>query len=172
MAEAEIAGSPDKETALKERLSYCHITGNIFWTKDKRNKFKGKKVYSLCGSGYLRVKIFGTYLKAHRVAWFLHHGYWPDKLLDHKDGNKKNNSLKNLRCVNSKQNSHNRKTLEGQTFKGVDFIPNLSKYRARIYFDNKRLLLGYYHSPEQAAFAYNEAAIKCYGEYARLNDLS
>lgn len=43
------------------------------------------------------------------------------------------------------------------------------RYRAQIYLDYKQIWLGEFSSKEAAARAYDEAAIKFHGEFARLN---
>ena len=45
------------------------------------------------------------------------------------------------------------------------------KWNARIGIDKKKISLGYFDTPEQAALAYNEAAQKYHGDYAKLNEV-
>lgn len=39
------------------------------------------------------------WLAYHRLAWFLHHGSFPEETIDHINGNPKDNRLCNLRMV-------------------------------------------------------------------------
>ena len=99
----------------------------------------------------------------------------PDNLLfvDHVDRNPKNNSLSNLRWVTNQQNSMNR-TKQNNTsslYKGVSWYKQNKKWKSQIQLDGKRIYLGYFIDEEEAARAYNEKAIKHFGEFASLNNI-
>jgi hypothetical protein len=89
--------------------------------------------------------------------------------VDHINGNKLDNRKDNLRPVTRSQNSYNRKPNKGYKYKGVWFRKSARKYIACISFDKKKHHLGYFETEKEAAVAYNEAAIRLHGEYARLN---
>jgi hypothetical protein len=97
--------------------------------------------------------------------------------IDHIDGDKLNNQKYNLRETNNKLNNAYRPPSKANALglKGVTEIkhrPELKKrFRARIHADGKERSLGIYATPEEAALAYNEAAVKEYGEFAWLNKL-
>jgi hypothetical protein len=55
------------------------------------------------------------------------------------------------------------------TFKGVCRGKNSKKWSSQIYKKNKKINLGLFTAEIEAAKAYNEAAIKYHGEFARLN---
>jgi hypothetical protein len=56
-------------------------------------------------------------------------------------------------------------------YKGVCFDKQTSKWVSHIRVNGKTIKLGRYLIEEEAAQAYNEAAIKYFGEFARLNVL-
>lgn len=56
---------------------------------------------------YHVVRIENQRLAAHRVAYALFHGKWPEGVVDHIDGNRKNNSRVNLRECTPAQNAMN-----------------------------------------------------------------
>ena len=62
---------------------------------------------------------------------------------------------------------------ENQTsvFRGVPYIENKSTWRARIEVDGQSEFLGDFSSEDEAALAYNQAALKYFGEYAYVNRL-
>lgn len=92
--------------------------------------------------------------------------------VDHIDGNRLNNQRSNLRVVTSIQNIMNAKSHGKCPYKGVSYYRAGRKhYLAKIMAEGKRHILGYYKTPEEAARVYNEAAIKFFGEYAKLNDI-
>lgn len=103
------------------------------------------------------------------------------KIIDHKDGNALNNQKYNLRFCTTSQNAMNKVQRKNGSskYKGVWFYIRKrdygwrvwfkSGYRAGIVFNGKQMILGHFKTEEQAALAYNDAAKKYYGEFARLN---
>ena len=75
--------------------------------------------------------------------------------VDHRDGNKLNNCLENLRWATRSQNCSNkpRKTIGG--YRGVYHIGE-NKYRAGISNNNKTIWLGVFPTAEEGAKAYND----------------
>lgn len=57
--------------------------------------------------GYERISCGSTSVMTHRLAWFLYHGEWPDKLVDHIDQDKLNNRIENLRLADARENALN-----------------------------------------------------------------
>jgi hypothetical protein len=90
-------------------------------------------------------------------------------LIDHINGNILDNRKSNLRSVTYQQNSMNSKIRKNNRsgYKGVTI--DGKKYRSRITMNRKIINLGTYSTKEEAAKKYNEAALKYFGEYARLN---
>lgn len=95
---------------------------------------------------------------------------WNGKLCDHIDNNKLNNTRVNLRPATVAQNNCNTPSRNGSKvqYKGVHITAS-GKYQAMIWYNNKNHNLGSYTTPEEAAIAYNNAAILHQGEYAYLN---
>jgi len=93
------------------------------------------------------------------------------KIVDHINGNVLDNRRENLRVVNNAQNAWNSKLQSCNTsgYKGVHWDKTVGEWRARIGFHYRRIELGTYDTPEEAAGAYNYAAKLYHGEYARLN---
>ncbi len=97
-------------------------------------------------------------------------GAWCSGLdIDHMDGNGLNNCRKNLRSATRSQNQANRGFSRNHVsgFKGVTACQG--KWRARIGKAGRNVHLGHFLTKEDAARAYDRAAIEIYGEYARLN---
>ena len=93
------------------------------------------------------------------------------QVVDHKDGDGLNNTRENLRVCSRSDNEHNRRidTKNSSGFKGVYFNKPMKKWMARISINNKRMYLGCYDNKVDAARAYDKAAKKHFGEFARLN---
>jgi len=94
--------------------------------------------------------------------------------IDHRDGDKTNNTRDNLRVCSHIENSrnihHNRRNTSG--YKGVWWDKRHKKWRAGIGYNGKNIKLGYFVSKEEAAKAYNHAATKFFGQYACLNNIT
>lgn len=93
--------------------------------------------------------------------------------IDHINGNKLYNRRENLRHVTREQNNQNRKPNKNASskYKGVCWHKNNQKWGSQIKINGKCIYLGSYKSEEDAALAYNEAAIRLQGQYARLNTI-
>jgi hypothetical protein len=158
-------------------LAYDPETG-IF--KHKR-KAAGIKFGSIAGSPsggddpehpYWRIRVDGYGYYAHHLAWFYVYEVWPEQL-DHKDTNKQNNAINNLRESTTRQNAGNQGSRKNNTLgvKGVRKAKrsySLAKpYNARINIGTKSIHLGYFETIEEAHQAYLNAAKIHYGEFAR-----
>jgi hypothetical protein len=94
--------------------------------------------------------------------------------VDHINGIRTDNRRCNLRICTRSQNAANSKIrVDSKTgYKGVSTSSrNKKKWEARITVNYKVIQLGTYLSPEEAAKAYNLAALKYFGEFAKLNTL-
>jgi hypothetical protein len=95
--------------------------------------------------------------------------------VDHINGNKLDNRKDNLRIANASTNKANCGVRSTNTsgYKGVVFVKarkHLDKvWAAQIKVDYKTIGLGYFETKEEAAEAYNKAAVKYFGEFALLN---
>ncbi len=89
--------------------------------------------------------------------------------IDHINGDKLDNRKVNLRICTSSQNAMNRKSLGNRFgYKGIVNYRN-GKYQAMIWDGKHNLNLGMFTTKEDAAKAYDNAAVEIHGIYARLN---
>jgi hypothetical protein len=97
----------------------------------------------------------------------------PDGLLvDHRNGDGLDNRRSNLRLATHSQNQCNKlkiKTKATSKYVGVNFDKSRGQWAARIRHNNKEIWLGRFDSEIDAARAYDQAAMKYHGEFARLN---
>jgi len=78
----------------------------------------------------------------------------------------------NLRAATTAQNVINRPGTGSSGLKGVTFHKQVGKWQAVIGIDNRRIYLGLFSDPMDAARAYNKAAFEVFGEFAFLNKIS
>lgn len=90
---------------------------------------------------------------------------------DHIDGNKLDNRKTNLRLCKQSQNAKNRvgRRDSKSGIKGVHWLEGRRLWEVQIRADERRVTVGRFKDLEQAKRAYNEAALKYHGEFARLN---
>lgn len=163
------------EQILKSVLNYNPNTGIFIWIKTNRRGFVGKIAGSKRKDGYLQIKIGDTVYLSHRLAFLYSHGYM-SKLIDHIDGNKTNNVISNLRVATKSQNNANKKLEPNRNtsgFKGVSLNKATSHlknpWRAYIMKNKKRIHIGMFSNPIEAAQAYDAKALELFGEFAKLN---
>ena len=118
--------------------------------------------------GYCRISVHARRHSAHRLAWLLVHGEWPDGDVDHIDGNRLNNRIANLRLATRSQNLANARKSNRNTsgLKGVSWNKKSQRWMAQICADNHRLYLGLFDTPEEAHAAYLAAAHEHFGTFA------
>jgi hypothetical protein len=123
---------------------------------------KSKKAYILCTKcqNYIRTRI-----PLHRFLMDC-----PDNMvIDHINSNGLDNRRENLRICTITENNRNCKHHKDNEsgYKGVSRMKN--RWRAIIKYDGKNHYLGYFDTPVEAWVVYCKAAIKHFGEFARLD---
>lgn len=159
------------QNELKELFNYKD--GGLYWKINRGiNKLIDKRVGYLDSGRYRIVGINGRNYREHRLIYKWHYGYCPPEL-DHINRNPSDNRIENLRPATRSQNLMNQKIKKGcsSKHKGVSWYKQRKVWVARIKKDGKTYHLGQYINEERAAFVYNEAAKRLYGEFAYLNEI-
>jgi hypothetical protein len=161
---------------LRRLFDLDEATGELRWRwrDDVRIQwnanYAGKIAGSLNSEGYRRIRLNGRFHYAHRIVYALATGEPLPPTLDHINGVKDDNRPSNLRPVTDANNRCNSGSREGTSrYCGVSWCKRLEKWKVQITLDYKQRHLGYFHDEEEAARAYDAAAIELHGEFARLN---
>jgi hypothetical protein len=157
---------------LRSIFRYDPNSGRLIWRKradaPKRwnTRYGGRRAGSIIDRRR-RVTLPGQRAcAAARIIWKMVHDEEPE-IVDHVDGNPRNDRLWNLRAATMAQNARNTRSYNRTGFKGVVFERRRNRWRAGIQVDGRKISLGYFRDPAEAHAAYVEAAKKHFGEFAR-----
>jgi hypothetical protein len=165
-AEVQMANKklPDPEV-LRKLLDYDPETGVMTWrhrpfsefpskqsAKTWHTRYCGKPAFTSLSNGYLQGTIYGVRRSAHRVVWAIYYGRWPEKHIDHINGNKADNRISNLREVTNQQNQQNAPLRKDSTsgVTGVTRARREQRWVAEIYADGRKVCLGYFKKKSDA----------------------
>lgn len=172
---------------LRELVSYAPETGELLWIgrepvwfslKSKRTPehsaaiwnslYAGTAAFATALShGYRSGSLFGRTYYAHRVAWAIYTGRWPEHEIDHINGVPHDNRIANLREATRGQNNSNRGPNAGRSHKGVRRSKNGRRWVADITVSGKAKHIGTFDTEQEAAAAFSAQAEKLHGEFAR-----
>ena len=162
---------PISPQQLREILHYDPKTGGLTWkaygSPQRVAKYAGKPAFtSVDSTGYRQGRVLGRKYYAHRVAYALTTGSWPEECVDHINGDRLDNRWSNLRAATLSQNGANRRKVRGASaFLGVHKHGS-GRWAASVQKDGKREHLGLFSSEVEASRAYQTAAMRVHGEYA------
>ncbi|AZF94572.1 HNH endonuclease [Pectobacterium phage Khlen] len=129
-------------------------TGLVWIKQASRNTKVGTPAFTSQGSNqYYRGGFNHKSYLAHRVVFFLTHGYWP-KQVDHIDGVRTNNNPANLRVITPAENQHNKRV------KGYYLDKRSGKWLSKIRIDGRVQWLGLYTTKQEAHAVYLDAKRK------------
>lgn len=153
---------------LRACFSYAPETGVLTWKERPESHFDsvghhrrhlrmkaGKPAGSLGRAGYLAIRLSQGTFPAHRVAWAIHYGTWPEHSLDHINLNKSDNRICNLRDVSALVNGKGltRSRRNTSQFTGVYWDKRSGTWMAAIRVDGILHNLGYYRDKSDAIAA-------------------
>lgn len=121
------------------------------------------------GTGSASAYVDGIYILQHRLIMTAP----KDVQIDHKNMVRSDNRKLNLRFATDTENKRNKGLQKNNRSgaKGVWYSSKHNKYEAYIGVDGRKIHLGYHPTVIKASQAYDQAALRYFGEFARLNSL-
>jgi len=153
------SGGDLTQEELKQLLRYDPHTGWFI----KTNVPLG----SITKNGYLTICIKYKKYYLHRLAFLYMTGTFPPNDVDHKNGNRLDNSWCNLREATRSQNLQNRKANLNRELPKNVYKTKSGKYRVMIKFKSSVKHYGYFHSLDAATEVAKQASKDLFGEYAK-----
>lgn len=144
---------------IKKRISYDPDSGTFLriWSS-RRSDLVGKLAGRYTKLGYLYIDFGKKHYFAHRLAFVIMTGNFPVGEVDHINGDPRDNRWVNLRDITHKENQQNMHKVMSNSktgVMGVRFYRGM--YVAQIRFNDKRLHLGTFKTPQEAHKKYIEA---------------
>ena len=149
----------------RQLFFYNPDTGDITWRVSRSGVRNNNVAGYARREGYRVVFVNGKLYLAHRVAWAIVNGAWPETGIDHINGNKTDNRWVNLRLATKSQNGMNRPAPSNNTsgYKGVS--RNKKRWAASIHENGLKRHLGTFDTPKEAHAAYCRVALKLHGNF-------
>jgi hypothetical protein len=146
---------------LKQVLHYDPETG--VFTRISTGKRCSHRTH-----GYLRIWVDTASYRANRLAWLYVYDKFPDGIIDHKDRDRANDAIANLREANCSLNGANMRLNKNNKsgFKGVHWVARKRRWQAKVKVNGSTKHLGYFEDAIDAHLAYAEGARKAFGEFA------
>jgi len=157
---------------LRTAFRYDAETGVIVWAVQpprKIAKIAGKVAGCIRKTdGYVGITYRRAQFQAHRLAWALHFGEWPAGDLDHINGCRSDNSIRNLRPCDDRQNQANQRlsVRNRSGIKGVCWNKDSRLWQAGIKHKGRSIHLGLFADKREAGEAYLRKAREIHGERA------
>lgn len=155
---------------LLEILSYEPETGLFKWKETNGGRVAGRNAGVLLSNGYIQVMFDRVRYSGQRLAWFYVHGEWPEVEVDHKNCNRSDNSLSNLRLADKRQNRWNSTPTKNASskWKGVSFDRGRKKcWKMSFTLPDGKILQKRFEDEREAAEEYMFLALEHHGEFVR-----
>lgn len=135
-----------------------HLWRKPYIDGKKRLKKLRKVVYATNTDGYFYTTIKRRPFLIHRILWAFYYGEVPaDRVIDHINGDRKDNRIENLRLVTVRENMHNTKFHRNGGLIGTTYDKHVKKWNAQITIKRENRNLGYFLTAEEAHAAYMKA---------------
>ena len=133
----------------------------------------GESIGTIAGTktinGYVHINLFRHKILAHRLAWLIMTGKWPENQIDHINLVRDDNRWINLRQATAHENMRNRRARKDNStgVKGVGIDPQSKKHRGRVRMNGTMYDAGSYDTLEAAEVAVKLLREKLHGDFHR-----
>jgi len=157
--------------------------GRLYWLPRPRSHFLNDRTwkkwhtqYAGKEAGHLRksklnprctIRIDGELFFRHLIVWAIHHGEWRE-WVDHRNRDKSDDRIENLRPVTRSQNRANCSVALNNIsgLKGAHYQKTRGRWTSSIKVGGKQKHLGCFDTAEEAHAAYVKAAREYFGDFA------
>lgn len=165
---------------LRECFEYDRESGILTWKHRPIEHFNNRRTWQACNTrwagkvagninkslGYVQVGLMLDKKKrdynVHRIAWAMTTGTWPEKEIDHRNGNRADNRIANLRPATRAEN-HQNLSIHGNSSSGIvgiSWCKQTHKWNAHIKVNQQKKNLGRFNTIAEAHTAYLVAKAK------------
>jgi hypothetical protein len=144
---------------LRQVLAYDPKTGVFTWLRNYQKSRIGQPVGRTDHNGYTKIVLDGVAFAGHRLAWMYVKGRFPRGEIDHRNGIRTDNRIKNLRDttrVVNRQNQRRPNVGNRSGYLGVSLMRN-GRFQAKIHAGGLTRHLGTFATAIEAHLVYVEA---------------
>lgn len=167
--------APLTQEFVRSILDYDPETGIFTWRERPylpqkwNSRYAGKIAGNITRYGYVRIQIGkGLHYPAHVLAWLHVFGEWLPDGLDHRQGVRGDNRIKELRRADNSDNACNKAMQRNNKsgFVGVHFVQQAGKWEGVISKNGKRIWRYFFPTPEAAHKARQKELARIHGEFS------
>lgn len=141
------------QALLKKLLRYDPDSGKFYHKEKNTQRERGAEAGHKTSGGYVMLTVQGVRILAHRAAWLYMYGVWPTNQIDHDDGDRANNRIKNLfdrTCAENLQGFQRLREANKSGFRGVTWSTKCQGWTASFCRNGKSTFCGVHDSPAAA----------------------
>lgn len=157
-----------REEIIDEYLLVDEVLGKVYCKKSRAgSQYKpGQEIRGSNRNGYVDIKLQsalgntrGITVPRSHLVWRKAHGTWPNKVLDHINGIKNDDSIHNLREATFRENALNKHTANRKypphvskyEPTGRQHLSNYGKYVYQRHYNGANVRIAYFDTPEEAS---------------------
>jgi len=141
---------------LRAALQYDMDTGAFIWRSTVSSRAPaGSEAGRINHHGYRVIGLSGRKYMAHRLVWLYLNGKWPEGEIDHRNGDRADNRLGNLRDCTRRINAQNLHRPRADSVVGLLGVSKRRhRFRASITDRGQHIHIGYFATADEAYQTY------------------